>query len=1110
MKKILLLILMLLALSSDVLAVSGQVEKSAVGDVENITINNIAEIGDALRLSSLVEAYVSPTGSDSNNDCLTALTPCATINHGLAEIARYVSPVTKKLNLLPGTYTEQVVIPTHLLGSIKIQGTTLDPDDVIITSGSISTDAITNLIGNEASWVTLDHLTIQNSANAVAIQGQNMGIGHVKFDHNRKAISASDMSMVVFYDGGVGHMASIVGNDSLSYSYGIQAYRACSVVIQNGIDISNVTVGIFINDRSYLGMSGAVPLNITMSNTVGRYAGILLRSGSFGFFAGALAIDGFATSGSNLGVQVSGSTLSFSAGLPASTSFTNLHYGFMGTGITNITSGNESVVYNYDASVTIPAYIQHSVVLDTADALDTIVTWFADFGSSFASYYGYDERYTQFSTTENYYVNGGTGSDTACDGSVGCPYKTIQKAVTRGARHLCSDAVNVYIADGTYIEDVDIPPTYVGTMKFHGNATTPDNVIWKSSGVDYTLNSAASNQSIYVDGVKFQDNVTGRAISINGGELHVGYVKFYNNLTAIYAYSGTVEFMSGYTAPTIDGNDLHYSTGIYAFSGSYFRTENSFTITNIDTGISIGSGSVGYLGVGNTYAIDLTTDWTNTIGLHVYNNSIMQTYGSLTVDGVSALAGSVGLRMSERSTFYATSPSDVLLFKNLDYGLSVESGCTFGGAAATFTYAGNTHDNSITYDTTIDTINLGPISWASAGITYGYDQRYDQIISDIADGATAVGHSYDTAVEYVTSGAKLASWANHGSEKAYISKDGLIGAGGLHLPSGGVIGWLNLDVTITHSANALTIDGGRLILGDDTIAPNKPALSVRMPTGGYGGSYKNTVLMAGDQSDAATLYNNVNMGLMQEASTVDNYAFFNFYNASYIDVATFGVQYKEHGAIGSNEGDFFIATAKDALPVIHQKVTADGTVAIGESVDLDGTPSIGKLVVKATTSNGSTNAVAFRDATDANIATLDSDGALSLNDTLTVGSGASYGGGAVEDVATVQTTDETVTDLASVALAEGDVVSVEITIIARKSDGSQRALYRLIGIFYRNASGNVTLQGDIVSINTVESDAAWDCALVADTANQTVDVRVVGVAATTINWKADVKVLKVQ
>ena len=108
----------------------------------------------------------------------------------------------------------------------------------------------------------------------------------------------------------------------------------------------------------------------------------------------------------------------------------------------------------------------------------------------------------------------------------------------------------------------------------------------------------------------------------------------------------------------------------------------------------------------------------------------------------------------------------------------------------------------------------------------------------------------------------------------------------------------------------------------------------------------------------------------------------------------------------------------------------------------------------------------------------------------------------------LQTTDATVTDIDSLAVAEGEMFKVETEVVGRKSDGTDRAMYHLEGLFYRNTGGNVTQEGSTTSITTIESDATWNCALVADTGNQTIDVQVTGKAATTVNWNSTLKYIK--
>jgi hypothetical protein len=132
------------------------------------------------------------------------------------------------------------------------------------------------------------------------------------------------------------------------------------------------------------------------------------------------------------------------------------------------------------------------------------------------------------------------------------------------------------------------------------------------------------------------------------------------------------------------------------------------------------------------------------------------------------------------------------------------------------------------------------------------------------------------------------------------------------------------------------------------------------------------------------------------------------------------------------------------------------------------------------------------------------------------GIATSYGGGIKSAIGTVQTTDATTTTIfTSPVVADNETYQFEAIVTGMKSDGSDRALYKLTGLFYRNG-GNVTQEGATISLATIESDATWGagtlgtgCDFTLDTGNQKVLVRVEGLAATTINWKAVITYNKV-
>lgn len=108
----------------------------------------------------------------------------------------------------------------------------------------------------------------------------------------------------------------------------------------------------------------------------------------------------------------------------------------------------------------------------------------------------------------------------------------------------------------------------------------------------------------------------------------------------------------------------------------------------------------------------------------------------------------------------------------------------------------------------------------------------------------------------------------------------------------------------------------------------------------------------------------------------------------------------------------------------------------------------------------------------------------------------------------VQTTDATITDLLTIAVAQGEAYMVEAMVVARKTDGTQFGAWKIVGLFHRNSASNVTQDG-LTSVLMGEVSDTYSCEFAADTGNQTIDLRVTGKAATTINWSGSCKALRV-
>ena len=108
------------------------------------------------------------------------------------------------------------------------------------------------------------------------------------------------------------------------------------------------------------------------------------------------------------------------------------------------------------------------------------------------------------------------------------------------------------------------------------------------------------------------------------------------------------------------------------------------------------------------------------------------------------------------------------------------------------------------------------------------------------------------------------------------------------------------------------------------------------------------------------------------------------------------------------------------------------------------------------------------------------------------------------------TTDATPTDLFKLSLAEGRSLLVEAVIEAREQSDAptERAAYTRRALFHRDVGGNVTLAGAVTAADLHESTAGMDCTLKADTAAQTVDLNVTGVAGKAIGWAARLSVIR--
>ena len=119
-----------------------------------------------------------------------------------------------------------------------------------------------------------------------------------------------------------------------------------------------------------------------------------------------------------------------------------------------------------------------------------------------------------------------------------------------------------------------------------------------------------------------------------------------------------------------------------------------------------------------------------------------------------------------------------------------------------------------------------------------------------------------------------------------------------------------------------------------------------------------------------------------------------------------------------------------------------------------------------------------------------------------------YHFGAAEGKATVQTTDATVTTIASVAVAEDEAVTVTAAISGAIADYSAAIGGEVMIVARRAAAGNVTAVGSVTADVQEDSGSSPTFTADVDTGTQTVRIRVTGVAAETWNWRVSYQVVR--
>jgi hypothetical protein len=101
---------------------------------------------------------------------------------------------------------------------------------------------------------------------------------------------------------------------------------------------------------------------------------------------------------------------------------------------------------------------------------------------------------------------------------------------------------------------------------------------------------------------------------------------------------------------------------------------------------------------------------------------------------------------------------------------------------------------------------------------------------------------------------------------------------------------------------------------------------------------------------------------------------------------------------------------------------------------------------------------------------------------------------------TVSTTDATDTVIATIAIPDDSMTSIEIEVVGFRTNGTDQATYKYTGLVSRHSAGIAVLTG-AVNFMEIETDGDWDATIDIDGGNNA-RIRVTGAVGSDVNWKA--------
>jgi hypothetical protein len=317
-----------------------------------------------------------------------------------------------------------------------------------------------------------------------------------------------------------------------------------------------------------------------------------------------------------------------------------------------------------------------------------------------------------------------TGDDTSGDGSAGNPWLTIQKGLDEAAKLRNDASIRVNVANGTYVETIEMPISAQGRIELLGDIVTRTNVVIDGGFNSVTVDHSDGNAEWIIDGFR----ITGGAVGIfvdNANKTIVKNVEFDGQAFGALAINSSFFTLED----NVNGDAAFDGTGIptafFAIGGGNRATltlDQSFTVTDMIQMLETDTACNITIASGNTPSVTLK-DTANTVGISIKRGSFFLMRSPVTITGNAARTDDIGIKIFEGSPTVIEAD---ITFNDLAKGWRLQENSFVEAGSQTFTYNNCTVD--FEYDSTSTYVHdnqfdATPIAAEDTTVNVGYDLR---------------------------------------------------------------------------------------------------------------------------------------------------------------------------------------------------------------------------------------------------------------------------------------------------------------------------------------------------------------------------------------------------